>query len=107
MRYSRYQRNLHVEKVATLLREDPMLSARSVFRILNEQGLHLSRSYVNQIVADGYLRVADEERMQRAGMNRIGDWMLRIMNLSAEIERVRRELDTAIMEYPENTDPRY
>lgn len=107
MKYSRYQRNLHVEKVATILRDNQSLSARAVFRILNEQGLHLSRSYVNQIVADAFSRVADEERMRRNGIYRIGDWMLKVMNLCAEIEQVRKELEKTIMEYPDNIEPRY
>jgi hypothetical protein len=107
MKYSRYQRSLHVEKVATIVRDDPTLSSRAVFRILNEQGLHLSRSYVNQIVGDAFSRVADEERMQRTGMYRIGDWMLKVMNLCAAIEQVRKELETTIMEYPDNINPRY
>ena len=107
MKYSRYQRSLHVEKVATILRDDSSQSARAVFRILNEQGEHLSRSYVNQIVADAFLRLADEERMRRTGIYRIGDWILKLLNLCALMEQTRKELETVIMEYPDNIEPRY
>jgi hypothetical protein len=107
MRYSRYQHNLHVEKVATILRDDPMLSARAVFRILNDKGMHFSRSYVNSVVADANLRLADEERRARTGMYQIGDWLLKVMNLSAEMEEIRKKLDSAFMEYPHDIGPRY
>lgn len=107
MKYSRYQRELHLEKIATIIREDPTLSARSVFRILNDEGLHLCRSYVNSLVADANLRIADEERRQRVGMYRIGDWLLKALNLSAQLEQVRRELDSVLQQYPDDIGPRY
>lgn len=107
MKYSRYQRGLHVEKVATILRDDPSLSARAVFRILNEQGDRLSRSYVNQIVGDALLRIGDEERRKRIGAFKIGDWLQNLMGLSAELETAKRKLDDLIWSYPDDIDPRY
>ncbi len=107
MKYSRYQRGLHVEKIATILRDDPSLSARAVFRILNEQGDHLSRSYVNQIVADALLRIGDEERRKRTGAFKIGDWLQKMMELSADLETIKQRLDTLIWSYPDDIEPRY
>lgn len=107
MRYSRYQHKLHVEKVATLLRENPSLSGRAVQRLLNDQGFHFSRSYTNSLVADANLRLADEERMLRTGMYRIGDWLLKIMNLNADIQSRCREMDTILNSYPDDVGPRY
>ena len=107
MKYSRYQHLLHVEKAATLLREDPGLSARAVQRLLDDQGYHFSRSYTNSIVADANLKLADEERRLRTGMYRIGDWLLKVMNLSAQIEQIRRELDHVLQQYPDDIGPRY
>lgn len=107
MKYSRYQRSLHVEKIATILRDDPSLSARAVFRILNEQGDHLSRSYVNQIVADALSRIGDEERRKRVGAFKIGDWLQKLMELSAELETIKQRLDDLIWSYPDDIEPRY
>lgn len=107
MKYSRYQRNLHVEKVATILVEDLSLSARDVFRILNEQGEHLSRSYVNQIVADAFTRIADEERRKRIGIHKHQEWLLKVMAVSEQLEILKRELDSLIWSYPEDLEPRY
>lgn len=107
MKYSRYQRSLHVEKIATILRDDPSLSARAVFRILNEQGVHLSRSYVNQIVADALLRIGDEERRKRIGAFKIGDWLQKMMELSADLETIKQRLDALIWSYPDDIEPRY
>jgi hypothetical protein len=107
MKYSRYQRGLHVEKIATILRDDPSLSARAVFRILNEQGDHLSRSYVNQIVADALLRIGDEERRKRIGAFKIGDWLQKMMELSADLETIKQRLDALIWSYPDDIEPRY
>lgn len=107
MKYSRYQRGLHVEKIATILRDDPSLSARAVFRILNEQGEHLSRSYVNQIVADALLRIGDEERRKRVGAFKVGDWLQKMMELSADLETIKQRLDALIWSYPDDIEPRY
>jgi hypothetical protein len=107
MKYSRYQRSLHVERIATILRDEPSLSARAVFRILNEQGEHLSRSYVNQIVADALSRIGDEERRKRVGAFKIGEWLQKIMELSAGLETIKRSLDDLIWSYPDDIDARY
>lgn len=107
MKYSRYQRNLHVEKVASILQEDLSLSARAVFRILNEQDVHLSRSYVNQIVADALLRIGDEERRKRTGLHRHGEWLQKLTEISGQLDALKRELDSLIWSYPEDLEPRY
>ncbi len=107
MKYSRYQRSLHVEKIATILRDEPSLSARAVFRILNEQGQHLSRSYVNQIVAHALTRIGDEERRKRIGAHKHAEWIQKVMAVSEELDALKRELDSLIWSYPEDLEPRY
>lgn len=107
MKYSRYQHLLHVEKAATLLRDDPGLSARAVQRFLDDQGYHFSRSYTNSLVADANLKLADEERRMRTGMYRIGDWLLKLMNLNADIQIKCKEMETILNSYPDDVGPRH
>ena len=107
MKYSREQRNFHVEKVLAFLAEDINLSARSVFRKLNRGGLRLSQGYVNQLMADALAKLADEDRRQRQGVYKHIELQGRLLEMGQELREMARKLESLAAEYPVDLKPRY
>lgn len=101
MKYSKQQRQLHLEQVYSVFSKDPRMSARYLWRELDRQGLHLNRSYVTKLMWKACDELTAEEKRKSDLSADLLKWRMEVIQATREFYEKIRELN---WKYPRDAE---
>jgi repressor of nif and glnA expression len=102
MKYSKAQQNSHLSQIRTIMaKADGSMGSRQICKELEQEGIHLSRSYVLKLMQKGEV-LASQRRIDIG--NRKDDIQAWLEELSKLVRDLNFQVSSLIRRYPPDLD---
>lgn len=69
---------------------------------MHDNGFHLSRSYINQLVGEALTRMSEAEYKKRLNLDKHMKWQREILALTNDLYQIKKRMDVLIWKYQDD-----